>query len=200
MKKYKRNPLLKVVTIAFLIAHVALGGRMFSTENYIVGSITLALGLFWVYILANEFTPYLEMDGYKLKLYKNVFTMPLEYKLNKDVQMYYHSNERLVFTYKGQHGLKEKAKIFLGYLTPHDSKAFIQDFRAILAEYQEEAEEAKEEMKNQKEAKKSKEKKQIMKAEDTKITKTNKKTTDKTTNKTKSRKKTKAVDPETTAL
>ena len=136
MKTYKRSPFLKVIDLFFIIAHMLLGLKMIYTDFVTLGVITMVTGLYWVYSFINEFAPYLKMDEHKLLFYKSIFTKPQEFDLNKNTQMYYHSKERLVFTYLNSGGVKSKAKIFLGYMSPSDSMEFVQEFRAILAKYQ----------------------------------------------------------------
>lgn len=132
MKVYKRNPLLKVICGIFILAHAIIGGRMVSTNNTIMGSIVIAVSLFWIFSLINECTPYIRMDGKSLQVYSNFLARPREFIFNKEFQMYYHTNERLVFTYLTPRGIREKARVQLGYMDPGVSANFVQEFRQII--------------------------------------------------------------------
>lgn len=135
MKIYKRNPLLKVICAIFILAHAIIGGRMVSTDNNIMGSIVIAVSLFWIFALINECTPYIRMDNKSLQVYSNFISTPREFVFNKEFQMYYHTRERLVFTYLSPRGIREKARVHLGYMDPEVSTLFVQEFRQIIAGY-----------------------------------------------------------------
>lgn len=135
MKVYKRNPFFKVISILFILVHSIVGGRMVSTNNTIMGSIVIAVSLFWIFALINEFTPYIKMDENSMHVYGNFISQPRVFIFNKEFQIYYHTRERLVFTYLDSRGIREKARVQLGYMNPEDSALFVQDFRNIIARF-----------------------------------------------------------------